>query len=269
MGLGDFLGKVAGDIGNTIKDANEERKERMRIRDEQAEKDRIMREKILRLKSELLDKFDFPQLKQLCRDMLGREPKSEFVDEKTGAKYRIEQDRHYYVEFIIKESGLRYSHIKDYALKNKIVTPSFFGEESSTSSPKQNDFEIIVNSIKAQFEPEKITDEEHLQAQVTIFLKAKFPEKKIEREVSTKRGDKLDIVVDGNFVFELKVPQDRTALRNLSAQLEEYKEEYPNICAVIYDDESKNLTTDINEYVDKYKKNYSIQSIILRGKKRG
>ena len=57
-------------------------------------------------------------------------------------------------------------------------------------------------------------------------------------------------------------------LRNLSAQLEEYKEEYPNICAVIFDDESKNLTTDINEYVDKYKRNYGIHSIVLRGKKR-
>lgn len=268
MDFGKFLGKVAGDITNTIKDANDERKERTRIRDEQAEKERRIREQELQAKLQLLDKFDFPQLKQLCRDMLGREPQAEFIDEKTGAKYRINKDRHDYVEFIIEESGLSFSHIKDYALKNKIVAQSFFGNSSSTSS-QQNDFEIIINSIMAQFEPEKIDNEEHLQAQVTIFLKAKFPDKKIEREVSTKRGDKLDILVDGKFVFELKVPQDRTMLRNLSAQLEEYKEEYPNICAVIFDDESKNLTTDINEYVDKYKRNYGIHSIVLRGKKRG
>ena len=34
-----------------------------------------------------------------------------------------------------------------------------------------------------------------------------------------------------------KVAQDRTTLGNPSAHLEEYQEEYPDICAIIFDDE--------------------------------
>jgi hypothetical protein len=35
-----FLGKVAGDITNSIKEANEERKERIRLKEEQDERER-------------------------------------------------------------------------------------------------------------------------------------------------------------------------------------------------------------------------------------
>lgn len=106
-----------------------------------------------------------------------------------------------------------------------------------------------------------------MEAQLTIFLKAKFPDKKIQRQVTTKGGDQLDILVDDKYAFELKVPEQRT-IRNLGAQLEEYKEEYQNICAVIFDAESKNLTNYINDYVDKFKRDYGVPSIILRGSKK-
>jgi tetratricopeptide (TPR) repeat protein len=130
-----------------------------------------------------------------------------------------------------------------------------------------NSFQNIVNSIKTEFEPEKIDSEDHLQAQLVIFLKVKFPDKEIEREFRIVRGS-VDIVVDKKYGFEVKVPQDRIALRNLSAQLDEYREQLESVCAIIFDDESRNLTNDINEYADRYKKNYGIDSIILRGKKR-
>lgn len=277
MGFGKFLGKVAGDITNSLKEANEERKRRIKIEQDRKRKERAQWEKQYAEIEKLLDKFEIPMLQKFCENVLGRLPQGdveEYDDKSTGEKIVEEYDpaREHYIDFIwvyLKDGKLKFTQIKDFALKNRIVAPSFFGDSENSSSSQLNDFEIIINSIVAQFEPERIDSEEHLQAQVTIFLKAKFPTKKIEREVLTKRGDKLDIVIDGKYVFELKVPQDRTSLRNLSAQLEEYKEEYPDICAIIFDDESKNLTSEIKEYIDKYKRSLGIHSVILRGRKQG
>jgi len=146
---------------------------------------------------------------------------------------------------------------------------AFFGEKPDEGYEK-SDFENIINSIKAHFEPEKILDERDLESQLIIFLKAKYPERKIQRQVTIKGGDILDILIDDKYVLELKVPKARPDLRNLSAQLEEYKEEYPNLCAIIFElEEELNLYDDIMEYVDKYKRNYGIPSIVLGGRRRG
>ena len=138
------------------------------------------------------------------------------------------------------------------------------------SAPKEtkSDFESMINAIESDFEPEKITDEEHLQAQLSIFLKAKFPNAIVEREVKTERGDRIDVLVDGKFAFELKVPDERVKLRNLMAQLEEYKEQYNDICAIILDNQSLDLSDTIKEYAEKYKSKLGVRSIILTGKKR-
>ena len=107
----------------------------------------------------------------------------------------------------------------------------------------------------------------------------RFSDKKIEREVSTKKGDKLDIVIDGKFVLELKVPRGKTDLRNLSAQLEECHDEYPNICAIIADISKivdlddpdpveENLTQRISEYADKYKMKLDIPTLTFKVIKR-
>jgi len=95
---------------------------------------------------------------------------------------------------------------------------------------------------------------------------------KIERQQHTQRDERLDIIVDDKYVFEIKVPRNRTTLRDLTAQLAEYKEQYPNICAIIADvskvepDENSelesNLSQSIKEYADKYKTNLGIQTII-------
>ena len=66
-------------------------------------------------------------------------------------------------------------------------------------------------------------------------MKTKFPEKKVEREVNTNLGNKLDILIDDVYVLEIKQPTSRSQLRNLSAQLEEYQEEYPFLAAIIGD----------------------------------
>jgi hypothetical protein len=92
-----------------------------------------------------------------------------------------------------------------------------------------------MNSIRDGFDSEKIWDEQHLEDQLIIHLRAKFENMRIERQQSAPSGGRVDILIEGKYVLELKVPRSRDDLRNLSAQLEEYKEDFPYVCAVIAD----------------------------------
>jgi len=127
---------------------------------------------------------------------------------------------------------------------------------------------VIIKSIELRFKPEKIRDEMELQSQLIIFLKSEYPDREIKREVPTKIGDRVDIVIDNRYAFELKVPQERETLRNLGAQLEEYSEEYPYLCAIIFNNKDLNLSETIKDYVDKYQRNFGVPSIVIDGTKR-
>ena len=248
-----------------IKDNFEERRERKRQEDE---KWKEYEDKV----NELLDKFEIPDLDKFLMRYLNDKPEpEEDEDEETGRIRKIRPGRREYLDFVfehLKNDDINFDHLKDFALKNRIVTPSFFGNESDSQYEK-SDFETIISTIKANFEPEMITNEEHLEAQMMVFLKAKFPDRKIRRQVSIKGNDILDILIDDIYAFELKVPRTRTDLRDLGAQLEEYQEMYPNICAVIFDNQDANISQDIVDYIDKYRRSHGIQSIILGGFKRG
>jgi len=234
---------------------------------EEIEEERIRAQKTAEFK-ELISKFEFPDLEKLCERILGTKPprKSE-VDPKTGERYFYPLNRFDYEQYIMN-GNFTLQQIKDFALKYQIVSPSFFGKVLETDKEKK-EFEIIINSIKAQFQPEKIKDEDHLQAQVAIFLKAKYPNSKVEREVITRSGDKLDILMDDKFVFELKVYSDKNQLRDLGAQLEEYKMDYPLLCSIILDTiRNETSETNIREYSDKYKVRHGVPTIVLYGSKR-
>lgn len=217
---------------------------------------------------ELISKFEYHDLENLCVRILGIKPPQRYeINQRTGERYVYPLNRFDYERFIMG-GNFSLQQIKDFALKYQVVSPSFFGKILETDKDKK-EFEIIINSIIAQFEPEKIRDEDHLQAQIAVFLKAKYPNSKVEREVITKSGDKLDIVVNDKFVFELKVYSDKNQLRNLGAQLEEYKMDYPLLCAIVLDT-IRNETSELNirEYVDKYKVRHGIPTIVLYGSKR-
>jgi len=103
---------------------NQNQVEIERIKNEIEEEDRIFQQE-LQSKDKLLNKFELDQLKQLCIDILGREPEPEYFEEKeTGKQIELPQYRNDYIHFIIEE--LRFSQIKDYAIKNKITSASFF-----------------------------------------------------------------------------------------------------------------------------------------------
>lgn len=270
MGLKKFLGEVTGGI----KDAYDEYQEKKRTERELEE------ERLNQLKKEkddidkLLDKFEFPDLEKMCSTILGHKPTGDIEEnedeEGNKTQKQMKPNRRNYLDFIwenLKDDELKPTQIRDFALKNRIVSPSFFGFESNEIEEKR-EFENIINTIRSQFEPEKISDEKDLQAQLKVFMSAKYPDRKIVREVPTQHGDFIDMVIDDKYAFELKVPDSRSVLRNLGAQLEEYVEQYPLLCAVIFDNQSWNLSETINEYLDRYKRNYGVRSIVLRGEKR-
>jgi len=223
---------------------------------------------------ELLENFEIDHLKDLCLKVHGSLPKNYYIDTKDGSEYFYNEDesitRNMYENFIIGK--IKYAQIKLFALRHKIVPPSFFPDDS-VATGTIGEFENMINAIKAEFQPEKITGEEHLESQLTIYLKTKFPNMKVERQQYTKKNERLDILVDDKYVFEIKVPKNRTHLRDLTSQLEEYKEQYPNLCAVIADiskvelDEKSdpvesNLSQSIKEYADKYKMKLQVPTII-------
>jgi hypothetical protein len=111
-------------LGHKDGEKNQDHIEFEKIKNEIEEEDRIFQEE-LPAKDNLLSKFELDQLKQLCMDILGREPDPEYFEEMgTGKQVELPQYRNDYIHFIIEE--LRFSQIKDYALKNKIISASFF-----------------------------------------------------------------------------------------------------------------------------------------------
>src|SRR5690242_14031723 len=83
-----------------------------KIKKEIEEEDRVFQRE-LQAKDTLLNKFELDQLKQLCINMLGREPEPEYFEEVgTGKQIELPQYRNDYTHFIIEE--LRFSQIKDY-----------------------------------------------------------------------------------------------------------------------------------------------------------
>ena len=256
---------------------------------EDAERERAAKEENQRLRfdiEKLLDKYDMSDLNNFCSKYLGEAPTSREIL-RDGTERELKPNRHTFVNFILEyydKGQLRAEQIKDFSLKHRIVTPSFFANETESKVGNENELNDILDVIDEKFKPEIIIDEKELQGQLAVFLKAVYPDRKIEREVTTKRGDKIDILIDDNYVLELKVPSGKDSLRSLSAQIEEYMEEFPLLAVVIADksdlvsdqddsefydpDLEKGLTKKIIEYADKYKVKYGVKTLIFSVKKR-
>ena len=117
------LKKIFGH-SNDDKKNDDDQYEIEKIKREIENEDKIFQQE-LQDKDKLLNKFELDQLRQLCLDILGREPESEYFEEHgTGKQIELPLYKNDYVYFIIEE--LRLSQIKEYALKNKIVSASFF-----------------------------------------------------------------------------------------------------------------------------------------------
>ena len=265
MGFKDWLGEQGKNL-----EAWDERRQKENASREEIEKAKREEQASFRVNlKDLLDRFEMKDLKSFCKDVLGTLPLTDVVqDKKTGRDLRTEPDRHTFVNFILEkydDGQLKTIWLTEFAVKRKIVAKSFFGEEAGAGD--EGEFRKIMNSIRDGFDSEKIWDEQHLEDQLIIHLKAKFENMRIERQQSAPSGGRVDILIEGKYVLELKVPRSRDDLRNLSAQLEEYKEDFPYVCAVIADTQNVD-EGEIKTYVDRYKSKYNIPSVVKVVRKR-
>ena len=293
----------------------EERREKNQLEQEEKEKIQEENRKHRFEIQDLLDKFTIKQLQEFCSSYIGTLPEDELeVDEDDNEKETIRPEkkktafksakrklswkkdpatrgRRVYTEFIwkcIEEGDIRYQQLKDFALNNRIVSPSFFGTETKAIG-SDSELHTILDAIEEDFDPEKIMDEKELQGQIAVFLKTRFKGKEVEREIPMQEGSGeknfIDIVIDNVYALEVKLPTTRTQLRNLKGQLEEYQEKYPFLGVVIGDktklvsgskpgddfydpDFEENLTVWIKEYTDKYKVDLGIRSVVFNIVKR-
>ena len=143
-------------------------------------------------------------------------------------------------------------------------------EEDQDSKLSDHMMDSIILKLEKNFEPEKVFDEKELQNLLRSFLQQAFPNSKVEREVQLKDvRDSVDLLIDKKYAIEVKIPDNRIALRNAYAQLKEYQEEFPSIIVFILDNEDKNLSEDIIKYTKKYQTELGIESVIKIGQKRG
>jgi hypothetical protein len=253
----------------------------------------------------LEEELEISELRDLCRNLIGSFPKNGLVlrDKNDNEVYEFEDpiSRKHYAEF--------YSHYEELEEVNDMMLAKYLikhrlldeddedyeylmthdeeddeeeddeeeeddDEEDDDEESKSKDSDYMMDSIilklEKGFEPEKVYDEKELQNLLRSHLETVFPKAVVKREVSLKhvRGT-IDILVDGKYAIEAKIPNNRTELRNLSAQLEEYQEEYPDIIAFLLNNEEKNLDDDIKHYTKRYKSKLGIKSIVKIGNKRG
>ena len=296
MGLGGWIGKKL-----------EERRERIRHEEEKKERARKENAKHRDEIQQLIEKFTIKQFQNFCESYIGSLPEDDLYLEgeheddpyadlrpkKKQPSFKYPKrtlpwkksgsglvKRRWYVEFIQKliESGdITFQQLKDFALQNRIVPPSFF-KTGAKEAGSPAELAEILDIIEDEFEADTIRDEAELQAQLTIFLKTRL-KKKVKREVTISAG-RLDIVIDGKYALEIKIPTDKDQLRNLSAQIQEYMEEYPFLGVIIgdktsqvaglkeedefYDSEFEpKLTAKIKEYVDRYKIKYGVRTVVF------
>ena len=290
----------------------EERKEKNQLKQEERERIQEENKKHRFEIQNLLDKFTIKQLQEFCSSYIGALPEDELEVDEDDEKESIRPEtkkpgwkfpkrklswkkdpairrRREYTEFIwncIEEGDIRYEQLKDFALNNRIVSPSFFGTETKAIG-SETELHTILDAIEEDFDPEAIMDEKELQGQIIVFLKTRFKGKEVEREIPMQEGSGeknfIDIVIDNVYALEVKLPTTRTQLRNLKGQLEEYQESYPFLGVVIgdktklvtdsdsefYDSKFEpNLPVWIKEYTDKYKVDLGIRSVVFNIVKR-
>ena len=238
----------------------------------------------------LENELEVSELKSICRDLVGSIPKDgmELVDKDDEVIIEFEEpiSRQDYCDFYLHYDEL--GEVNDKMLARYLIKHGFLDkddedylfvtehmeedqdEEDQDSKLSDYMMDSIILKLEKNFEPEKVFDEKELQNLLRSFLQQAFPNSKVEREVQLKDvRDSVDLLIDKKYAIEVKIPENRIALRNAYAQLKEYQEEFPSIIVFILDNEDKNLTDDIITYTKKYRTELGIESVIKIGQKRG
>jgi hypothetical protein len=116
----------------------------------------------------------------------------------------------------------------------------------------------ILEALK-DFKPEPVRDEDDLEKQLYQYLRARFPDLPIKRQV--KVGDyRVDMQV-GPVALELKIPRSATHLQRLMGQVKDYSDYFDYLVAVILD---IGVVKNMNKYVERLAEQGYIP-IVLKG----
>lgn len=169
--------------------------------------------------------------------------------------------------FGAREEQEKEDYIPRDEIKEKVAEEmeDYENEIAKTEKPKvsrsKKDFEELLNTIRDQFRPETVRNEEDLEKQLYQFLSGKLSERRIERQVYVDGSMKIDLVVDGKYGIELKIADSAQKLHTLTGQALFYKENFKEVIAVILD-------TGANVNIDKFVKKleeYGIHVVRLFG----
>ena len=278
----DILGKIV----KTVKDTTNSVKSEIQRREE-----------IVYKKRRILSRFTILDLKRLCKEHIGTEPKPYYTDPITGDRIKRTLDKDAYINFIRDRVTLE--NIIDFAGKNKIgisdllakwqqtenqsasqniliqsnipqTTQVTSGEnfQQNKSSIEQekpevtdlNDFDFILDFIKKEFHPNPVRDETELENQLVQFLRPRYGNA-VQEQVPTPYG-RIDVVLLNKYALELKLATNKNNLRDMEGQLRDYKKAYPNLAAIIL---RVNVDyNDMNYYIGEYAKD-EIKSITIEG----
>ncbi len=281
----DILGKIV----KTVKDTTNSVKSEIQRREEIAYK-----------KERILSRFTILDLKRLCKEHIGTEPKTYYTDPITGDRIKRTLDKDTYINFI--RDRVTMENIIDFAGKNKISISDLLAKwqqtenqsasqntliQSNTPQTAQitsgenlqlnksniqqekpgatdlNDFDSILNFIKREFHPNPVRDETELENQLVQFLRPKY-DNAIQEQVPTPYG-RIDLVLFNKYALELKLATNKNNLRDMEGQLRDYKKAYPSLAAIIL---RVNVDyNDMNYYIGEYAKD-DIKSVVIEGQLR-
>jgi len=258
MGILEKLGKSIKKAGKTIAEEVKTRRE------------------ITRTKRRILDRLEIKDLQSICKDYGIGEPSPDEEDFSTGEKGKRTVTREHYIDWIMERLNL--DQMKNFCDKRririwdivgeKVTKPTIVEKQGVEKLPqvtqmevKKGEFDLILESIKKEFEPEDVRDENDFEKQLIQFFKIKYP-KRAKRQVDTRQG-KIDIVIDNRYAIELKIADSKGKLRDLVGQVFSYKKIFNDVAVVLLD-VGRMSHSEIREKIDDYT-GQGVKTVVLKG----
>ena len=191
------------------------------------------------IKRAFLDRFSMRQLEGICRargislQVEGKrgKRKARSKDELIPKLMKLSIEE---IVTLAKRHGIKYQDLLkelEEARKELLEKETETYEELNTVT-ETSVLDEVLDLIQSQFKPESIRDEDDFEKQLTIFLKLKLGDDRVERQ-KQRGGKRVDILIDGVYGLELKIADTPQTLAMLPTQLKIYSKRLEDVAAVI------------------------------------
>jgi hypothetical protein len=193
------------------------------------------------IKRTLLSRFSMSQLEGICRargislQVEGKrgKRKARSKEELIPKLLKLNIDE---IVRLAKRYGIKYQDLLtelEEARKELLEREEEYSEVDISVEPTETSIlDEVLDIIQEEFRPESIRDEEDFEKQLTIFLKLKLGEERVERQ-KQRGGKRVDILIDGVYGLELKIADTPQTLAMLPTQLKIYSKRLEDVAAVI------------------------------------